>query len=85
MDIKNIERGDTLYVNHHVAEPRKVDPNDSSGSTVNFTERSARVTVDEINEKEETVVVSESDETQQWVVEIGHLLRGGGSEMNDES
>lgn len=43
MNIEDIELGDTVYINHHVVEPKVVDPDSASESTVNFAERSAQV------------------------------------------
>ena len=85
MNIEDIDPGDTVYIHHHVVEPKVVDPDSASESTIDFAERSAQVTVDKVNEDEETVIVSESasNEGQQWIIELGHLLRGPSPDAND--
>lgn len=86
MNIEDIEPGDILYVNHHVAEPQLVDSDVHTESLADFSERSAEVTVDEIHEGEGRVIVTEeqSDKTVRWALEPGHLLRRWNPNGNDE-
>jgi hypothetical protein len=85
VNIEEIEQGDVLYINHHVAEPQLVNSDVYTESLTDFSDRSAEVTVDEIHEDEGIVIVTEkqSDESARWVLEPGHLLRRWDPDSND--
>ncbi|WP_147464898.1 hypothetical protein [Halococcus sp. IIIV-5B] len=85
MDIDNIEVGDVLYVNHHVADPELLNAEVDPEST-DFLDRSAQVEVEEVRKETGSVVVTEpiSDRPHRWLIEIEQLLRGPSSDSDDK-